>query len=66
MAELYESSTRLAELIWRTVKLRVTILMVSLVALLVLWSALLTADQSAQQIDIRFCRTELAPAKRIP
>jgi hypothetical protein len=50
-----ESAIRLAELIWRTVKLRVSLLALTIVALLVVWSSLLNGNQEAQKIDTKFC-----------
>jgi hypothetical protein len=50
-----ESEIRLAELIWRTVKLRVSLLVLTIVALLVVWSSLLNGNQEAQKIDTKFC-----------
>ena len=56
MSEIQEFRRRLADLIWRTVKLRILILTLSIIALLVVWSALLTGNQQASKIDIDFCR----------
>jgi hypothetical protein len=50
-----ESGRRLAELIWRTVKLRVFLLIISIVILLVVWSALVHGNQEAQKLDFQFC-----------
>jgi hypothetical protein len=50
-----ESEIRLAELIWRTVKLRVSLLTLVIVVLLVVWSSLLNGNQEAQKIDVKFC-----------
>jgi hypothetical protein len=50
-----ESEIRLAELIWRTVKLRVALLVLTIVVLLVVWSSLLNGNQEAQKIDTKFC-----------
>jgi hypothetical protein len=55
MATPHESDTRLAELVWRTVKLRVSLLILSILALLVIWSALINGNQEAQKIDAKFC-----------
>lgn len=60
MVNRHESSTRLAELIWRTVKLRVSLLAISIISLLVVWSGLLTGNQEALNIDASFCRTLVA------
>lgn len=50
-----ESEVRLAELVWRTVKLRVSLLALTIVVLLVVWSSLLNGNQEAQKIDTKFC-----------
>ena len=50
-----ESEIRLAELIWRTVKLRVTLLIFAIVALLIVWSSLSNGNEEAQKIDTQFC-----------
>jgi hypothetical protein len=51
-----ESEVRLAELIWRTVKLRVSLLILTIVVLIVVWSSLSNGNQEAQKIDTTFCR----------
>jgi hypothetical protein len=50
-----ESEIRLAELIWRTAKLRVALLIFAIVVLLIVWSSLLNGNQEAQKIDSKFC-----------
>jgi hypothetical protein len=55
MGNSNESEIRLAELIWRTVKLRVSLLGLTIVVLLVVWSSLLNGNQEAQKIDAKFC-----------
>ena len=50
-----KSEIRLAELIWRTVKLRVSLLALTIVVLLVVWSSLVNGNQEAQKIDTKFC-----------
>jgi hypothetical protein len=50
-----QSEVRLAELIWRTAKLRVWLLVLTIVALLIVWSSLLNGNQEAQKIDTQFC-----------
>ena len=55
MGNSNESEIRLAELIWRTVKLRVSLLAFAIVVLLVVWSSLLNGNQEAQKIDTKFC-----------
>src|SRR5712692_5923530 len=46
---------RFAELIWRTVKLRVSLLVVCAVMLLVTWSGLTNGNVEATKLDIDFC-----------
>jgi hypothetical protein len=55
MGSSNESEIRLAELIWRTVKLRVSLLVLTIVVLLVVWSSLSNGNQEAQKIDTTFC-----------
>jgi hypothetical protein len=55
MASANESEIRLAELIWRTVKLRLSLLVLAIVVLLIVWSSLLDGNQEAQKIDTKFC-----------
>jgi len=50
-----ESEVRLAELIWRTVKLRVSLLILTIVVLLVVWSSLSNGSREAEKIDRTFC-----------
>jgi hypothetical protein len=57
MGSSSESEIRLAELIWRTVKLRLSLLVLAIVVLLVVWSSLLNGNQDAQRIDINFCES---------
>jgi hypothetical protein len=49
------SQERFAELIWRTVKLRVSLLVVSAVLLLVTWLGLTNGNAEAQKLDMEFC-----------
>ena len=55
MENLHESEIRLAEVIWRTIKLRASLLILSIVVLLASWSSLLNGNQEAQKIDTKFC-----------
>ncbi len=55
MVSRQESETRLAELIWRSVKLRVGLLALCVIALLVVWSALINGNEEARKIDDKFC-----------
>lgn len=56
MGNSNESEIRLAELIWRTVKLRVWLLVLAIVALLITWSALVKGNREAEKIDSTFCQ----------
>jgi len=56
MAATHQAADRLAELIWRTVKLRVSLLALAIIALLVVRSALLNGDQQALDVDTKFCQ----------
>jgi len=47
---------RFAELIWRTVKLRVSLLIASVALLLVTWSSLTNGNIEAAKVDVDFCR----------
>lgn len=49
------TAQRLAELIWRTVKLRVWLLSLTILGLLVVWSAVLSGNQRAKSVDVAFC-----------
>ena len=51
---------RISELVWRTIKLRVTLLIVSLVGILITWSALSGGDEHARQIEQKYCRQIVA------
>jgi len=52
-SQQYDS--RLAELIWRSIKLRVTILLICIFALLITWSSLEVGNRKAQDVDKAFC-----------
>ena len=47
---------RLAELLWRTFKLRVSLLLFAIVVLVIARSALADGDLRAQDVDIKFCQ----------
>jgi hypothetical protein len=66
MPEDHSAEERLAELIWRTVKLRVSLLVITTVILLIVWSALINGDKQAQQVDIQFCKQLVAESNMIP
>jgi hypothetical protein len=55
MVNQHESENRLAELIWRTIKLRIWLLILCILALLVVWSALINGNEEARKIDDKFC-----------
>jgi hypothetical protein len=55
MADIHTTEERLSELIWRTLKLRISILIATIVALLIIWSAVLSGDQRAKDVDTSFC-----------
>jgi hypothetical protein len=50
-----DSQERLSELIWRTVKLRLALLIAAAVMLLVTWSGLTDGNADAKKLDIDFC-----------
>jgi hypothetical protein len=47
---------RLAELIWRSIKLRVSLLVLTIFLLLIVWSGLINGDKRAQEVDVKFCQ----------
>ena len=55
-----DAEERLAELIWRTIKLRVSLLVLTILVLLIVWSALASGNKQAQLIDIDFCKQLIA------
>jgi hypothetical protein len=56
VAKEHSGEERLAELTWRTVKLRVSLLVLTILSLLIVWSALTGGDKQAREIDIKFCQ----------
>jgi hypothetical protein len=60
--ETRPTEERLAELIWRTIKLRVSLLVLTILGLLVIWSAVLSGDQKARNVDVEFCSQLVAAA----
>lgn len=55
MNNAHEVEIRLAELIWRTFKLRASLLILSILVMLITWSALITGDRKAATVDDMFC-----------
>jgi hypothetical protein len=55
MPDSDQSLERLAELIWRTVKLRVALLVAGAVLLLITWSGLSNGNADANKLDIEYC-----------
>lgn len=55
MVDSHAIQERVADLVWRTIKVRVSLLVLTIVALLAIWSALLNGDQQAKDIDKAFC-----------
>lgn len=51
---------KLAELIWRAVQLRITLLVLLLFGILITWSALASGDQKAKDLDQEYCRKIVA------
>lgn len=47
---------RISELLWRTIKLRVSLLFVAVVVLLIVWSGILSGDERAKPVDLEYCR----------
>ncbi len=64
MQEDHAAEERLAELTWRTVKLRVSLLVLTILILLIVWSALINGDKQAQQVDIDFCKQSIAESNK--
>jgi hypothetical protein len=60
----HEAADRLGELIWRTIKIRISLLALGIIVLLVVWSSLLTGDQQALELDRTFCHQLSDDAKR--
>jgi hypothetical protein len=60
MAKSTDSEERLAELIWRTVKLRVSLLVLTNLVLLVVWSSMANGKKQAQAVDLDFCKQLIA------
>src|SRR5579864_2107344 len=55
MADLGTDEKRISELLWRTIKLRASLLLISIVILMVVWSAVLSGDQRAKMVDVEYC-----------
>jgi hypothetical protein len=63
MSDLRTDESRISELLWRTVKLRASLLTVSIVILLIVWSAVLSGDQRAKTVDVAYCQKLEATAE---
>ena len=55
MSNPQQYDSRLSELIWRAIKLRVSILLLCIVVLLITWSSLEVGNRKALEIDNSFC-----------
>lgn len=55
-----DTDVRLAELIWRTVKLRVSLLILTNLVLLVVWSSMASGKKQAAAVDVEFCKEFVA------
>src|SRR6267154_1393142 len=55
MSEASPTSERLAELIWRTIKLQISLLLAAAVLLLVIWSGLTNGNVEGTKVDVDFC-----------
>jgi hypothetical protein len=51
-----DAEQRFSQLIWRTFRLKISVLVLLLVALFVVWSTLTAGRQQAQQVDKEFCQ----------
>ncbi len=60
MADLGTDEKRISELLWRTIKLRASLLLISIVILLIVWSAVLSGDQRAKMVDVEYCQKLVA------
>ena len=67
MVKHTDDESRIADLIWRTLKLRISLLVVIIVALLLVWSAMSNGKRQAQGVDQEFCQQLIAEqSKRTP
>ncbi|MGO9591857.1 MAG: hypothetical protein ACLP3K_17650 [Candidatus Acidiferrales bacterium] len=55
---------RLAELIWRTIKIRVSLLVLMNLFLLITWSTIVNGDKQAKDLDVKFCRQLVAETEK--
>jgi hypothetical protein len=55
-----DSDVMLAELIWRTVKLRVSLLVLTNLVLPVVWSSMSDGKKQAAAVDVDFCKQLVA------
>ena len=64
MSTSTDNDERLAELIWRTVKLRVSLLILTNLVLLVTWSSVDNGKKQAQTVDLDFCKQLVAQSNK--
>jgi len=64
MSKVNDSEERLAELIWRTVKLRVSLLVLTILVLLVVWSAMASGKKQARINQCSSASAGAAPSVR--
>src|SRR5580704_922583 len=60
MSKNDDGEIRLAELTWRTVKLRVSLLVLTNLILLVVWSSMANGKKQAGAVDAEFCKRLVA------
>jgi hypothetical protein len=60
MADTSADETRISELLWRTIKLRASLLALATVVSLIVWSAVLSGDQRANVVDAEYCQKLIA------
>lgn len=60
MTDTRTEEARISELLWRTIKLRVSLLALAIFALLVVWSAVLSGNPRANSVDVEYCQKLVA------
>ena len=55
MSDSGQYDSRLSELIWRSIKLRISILLLCIICLLTTWSSLEVGNRKAQEVDRSYC-----------
>ena len=60
MSDTGADETRISELLWRTIKLRASLLALGIVVSLLVWSAVLSGDQRASLVDSEYCQKLVA------